>query len=152
MFDDVNSPAGEGAVRLRFILFPLKDTAKKCLYSLPVGSVSSWNDFVKVFLKKFYPIHKITLIRKNIMQFRQETNEPFQKYFEQFKDLLAQHLHHGIEKWRQCQILYNGLDYHTKMLLETMCQGDFLKKDEDHGWDLFEALAKKTIQWESCPE
>ena len=38
------------------------------------------------------------------------------------------------------------------MLLETMCQGDFLKKDEDQGWDLFEALAEKTIQWESCPE
>ena len=33
-----------------------------------------------------------------------------------------------------------------------MCQRDFLKKDEDQGWDLFEALAEKTIQWESCPE
>ena len=33
-----------------------------------------------------------------------------------------------------------------------MCQGKFLKKDENQGWDLFEALAEKTIQWESCPE
>ena len=33
-----------------------------------------------------------------------------------------------------------------------MCQGEFLKKDEDQGWDLFEALTEKTIQWESCPE
>ena len=33
-----------------------------------------------------------------------------------------------------------------------MCQGDFLQKDEDQGLDLFEALAEKTIQWESCPE
>ena len=33
-----------------------------------------------------------------------------------------------------------------------MCQGEFLKKDENQGWDLFEALAEKTIQWESCPE
>ena len=32
-----------------------------------------------------------------------------------------------------------------------MCQGEFLKKDENQGWD-FEALAEKTIQWESCPE
>jgi len=32
------------------------------------------------------------------------------------------------------------------MLLETMCQRDFFKKDEDQGWDLFEALAEKTIQ------
>jgi len=68
---------GEDTVRLRFIPFALKDIAKKWLYSLPVGLISSWNDFVKVFLKKFYQIHKTALIRKNIMQFRQETNKPF---------------------------------------------------------------------------
>ena len=33
-----------------------------------------------------------------------------------------------------------------------MCQGDFLKKDEEQAWGLFEALAVKAIQWESCPE
>ena len=33
-----------------------------------------------------------------------------------------------------------------------MCQGEFLKKDEDQDWDLYEALAEKIIQWESCPE
>jgi len=33
-----------------------------------------------------------------------------------------------------------------------MCQGEFLNKDEDQGWDLYEVLAEKTIQWESCPE
>ena len=40
-----------------------------------------------------------------------------------------------MEKWRQCQILYDGLDYQTKTLLETMCQGGFLQKDENQGWD-----------------
>jgi len=86
------------------------------------------------------------------MQFKQETNEPFWKYFEQFKDLLVQCPHHRIEKWRQCQILYDGLDYQTKTLLETMCQEKFLKKDENQGWDLFEVLAEKIIQWESYPK
>ena len=38
------------------------------------------------------------------------------------------------------------------MLLETMCQEEFLKKDEDQGWELYEALAEKPIQWESYPE
>ena len=45
-------------------------TAKKWLYSLAVGSITSWDDFIKVFLKKFYPIHKTALVRKNIMQFK----------------------------------------------------------------------------------
>ena len=28
----------------------------------------------------------------------------------------------------------------------------FLQKDENQGWELFEDLAEKTIQWESAPE
>ena len=33
-----------------------------------------------------------------------------------------------------------------------MCQAEFLKKDEDQGQDLYEALTEKTIQWESYLE
>jgi len=40
--------------------------------SLAAGSITSWDGFIKVFLKKFYPIHKTALVRKNIMQFKKE--------------------------------------------------------------------------------
>jgi len=60
----------DDTIGLRFVPFALKDLAKKWLYSLAVGSIISWNDFIKVLLKKFYPIHKTALIRKNIMQFK----------------------------------------------------------------------------------
>ena len=80
---------GDDAIRLHFIPFSLKDLAKKWLYSLAVDSVTTWDDFVKAFLKKFYLIHKTALIRKNIMQFRQEPSEPFWRYLERFIDLLA---------------------------------------------------------------
>ena len=58
------------AIRLRFVSLALKDLAKKWLYSLAVGSITSWDGFIKFFLKKFYPIHKTALIRKNIIQFK----------------------------------------------------------------------------------
>ena len=67
------------------------------------------------------------------MQCKQEITEPFWKYFERFKDLLAQCPHHGLEKWWLCQILYDDLDYQNKTLLEIMCRGWFLKKDEMRG-------------------
>ena len=51
---------------IRFIPFALKDLAKKWHYSLAAGSITSWDGFIKVFLKKFYPIHETALIRKNI--------------------------------------------------------------------------------------
>jgi len=68
---------GDNAVKLRFVPFALKDLAKKWLYNLAENAITSWYDFTKVFLKKFYHIHKTALIRKNIMQCKQEPNEPF---------------------------------------------------------------------------
>ena len=59
----------DDAIRLRFVPFALKDLAKKWLYSLVACSITSWDGFIKIFLKKFYPIHKTALVRKNIMQF-----------------------------------------------------------------------------------
>jgi len=59
----------DNAIRLRFFSFVFKGLAKKCLYSLAVGSITSLDNFIKIFLKKFYPIHKTALIRK-IMQFK----------------------------------------------------------------------------------
>jgi len=93
---------GVDAIKLRFVPFSLKDLAKKWLYSLEAGSISSRDNFIKAFLKKFYPVHMTAQIRKSIMQFKQAANEPFWKYLERFKDLLAQCPHHGIEKWRLC--------------------------------------------------
>jgi len=68
---------GVDAIKLRFVPFSLKDLAKKWLYNLEVGSISSWDNFVKAFLKKFYPVHKTELNRKSILQFKQTANEPF---------------------------------------------------------------------------
>ena len=72
MSHDAHSQLGDDAIRLCFIPFSLKDLTKKWLYSLAANSVTTWDDFVKAFLKKFYPIHKTALIRKNIMQARTE--------------------------------------------------------------------------------
>ncbi|WOG92300.1 hypothetical protein DCAR_0311563 [Daucus carota subsp. sativus] len=33
-----------------------------------------------------------------------------------------------------------------------MCQGKFMEKDEDQGWEFFEDLAEKTMMWESTRE
>ena len=60
--------------------------------------------------------------------------------------------HHGIEKWRLCKIVYEALDSQTTALLESMCQGKFMEKDEDQGWEFFEDLAEKTMLWESTRE
>ena len=64
MLNDENPILTDDAIRLRFVPFALKDLAKKWLYSLAAGSITSWDGFIKVFLKKFYPIHRPLSLRR----------------------------------------------------------------------------------------
>ena len=50
----------EDAIKLRFIPFSLKDDAKKWMYNLTSTSISTWKEFISVFLKKYFPNHKTT--------------------------------------------------------------------------------------------
>ena len=56
-------------VKLRFVPFGLKDNAKRWMYSLPASSISNWNDFVKVFLRKYFSNGKTVKLRNKINQF-----------------------------------------------------------------------------------
>ena len=51
--------------------------------------------------------------------------------------------HHAIEKWRLCQIIYEGVDYSSKALLEFMKHGDFVRMTDDAAWKFLEEMAKK---------
>ena len=52
-------------VRMKLIPFALKDFAKWWI-GLAANSVSSWNDFVKLFLRKYIPHAKIVKLRNEI--------------------------------------------------------------------------------------
>ena len=56
----------DDAIKLRLINFALNDSAKKWLYSLPNHSITTWDGFVKTFLKKIFPHHKIAKLRNEI--------------------------------------------------------------------------------------
>ena len=84
-------------VKLRLVPFALKDNAKRWMYTLPTNFISSWNDFIKVFLRKYFPNGRTVKLRNEINQFIQFDKESFWKYKERFKNLLAQCYHHGLE-------------------------------------------------------
>ena len=53
-------------VRLHFIPIALKDSAKKWMHSLPTNSISTWDGFVSVFLRKYFPNGKTVKLRNEI--------------------------------------------------------------------------------------
>jgi len=94
----------------KLIPFALKDSAKRWMYDFTANSVTSWNDFVRFSLRKYFPNAKTIKLRNEINQFVQLDRELFWKYFDRFKNLLAQYPYHGLDQARLCQIVYEGLD------------------------------------------
>ena len=147
-FEDVRAmmkihQLSDDAVKLRCIPFALWDNAKKQMYSLATNSISMWVEFVAIFLKKFFPMHRTARVQSQINQFRQLDKEPFWKYLDRFKDLLGQCPHCAIEKWRLCQIIYQGVDYNLKTLLESMSHEDFMRMTKDKAWEFLEEMVEK---------
>jgi len=45
------------------------------------------------------------------------------------------------------QILYDGLDYPTKTITESLCNRAFTSKIANDAWVLFEEVAKNALEW-----
>ena len=59
-------------VKLRAFPFFLADNAKEWLYYLALRTITTWNEMNKVFLEKYFPSSKATIIRKEICAITQE--------------------------------------------------------------------------------
>ena len=73
-------------------------------------------------------------------------------YLEQFKDLLLQCPHHGFEKIRLGQILYEGMHYPTKTMVESFFNGAFTQKTANQAWTYLEEVTENTLQWAPIKE
>nr|KYP31562.1 hypothetical protein KK1_048038 [Cajanus cajan] len=52
----------EDHIHLKAFPFSLEDLSKDWLYYLAPGSITSWDDLKRVFLKKFFPASRTTAI------------------------------------------------------------------------------------------
>ena len=64
-------------VRMKLIPFALKDSAKRWMYGLAANFVTSWNDFVRLFSRKYFSNAKTVKLRNEINQFVQLDRESF---------------------------------------------------------------------------
>ncbi|KAL0440545.1 UNVERIFIED_CONTAM: hypothetical protein Slati_2537500, partial [Sesamum latifolium] len=86
----------EDQVKLRAFPFSLSEKAKDWLYSLPSGSIVSWNELKKQFLENYFPASRTITIRKEISGMRQFSDESFYEYWGRFKQLVQSCPHHQI--------------------------------------------------------
>jgi len=64
-------------MRMKLIPCTLKDSTRRWVRGLAANSITSWNDFVRLFLRKCFPNAKTIDLRNKINQFVQLDRESF---------------------------------------------------------------------------
>ena len=81
--------------KLRAFPFSLKVAAKDWLYYLPPRCITIWTDMKRRFLEKYFPAFKASILKKEISNIEQWSDESFYEYWERFKRLCASCPYHG---------------------------------------------------------
>ncbi|XP_070034345.1 uncharacterized protein [Nicotiana tomentosiformis] len=115
---------------IKLLLFPFSVTieAQTWLNSLPINSITTWEELVKQFLNKFYPHNKTAKQIDEILSYRQRRTETLQETWERFKGILVKCPHHGIPYQMLGQRFYMGLADILKANVDASAGGAFFSK------------------------
>ncbi|KAG9458218.1 hypothetical protein H6P81_002726 [Aristolochia fimbriata] len=106
------------AVWLRLFPFTLWDRAKTWYYTLPPDSIRTWDELQKKFLAR-----------------------------ERFKELIRKCPNHGIPRWMQMEIFYNGITVSTRTLIDAAVGGTMNKKTPNEVYELIEEMTSNMYQY-----
>ncbi|CAA7040096.1 unnamed protein product [Microthlaspi erraticum] len=94
--------------------------------ALPAGSITTWDEYKRAFLKNFYPKERLKWMRRRISEFRHEAHESFFEAVSRFKEYKRECPHHGFTEIALLNFFYQGVDEKFKMALNIASQGDFM--------------------------
>ena len=137
----------EEALRLRLFPLPLGDRAKHWLTSQSPDSITSWNDLVQKFLRKFFPPAKIAQLVQEINTFRKLEGENLAEAWDRFHELLTMCPHHRLTRWMQVHTFYNGLRDSTRTVIDASARGALMKKTRDQAYEILEDTTTNNNQW-----
>ena len=152
-FEEVCTTFKEGKIDMELLklkAFPLtlKDKAKIWLYSLRPRTIRNWAELQAEFLKKFFSAHKTNNLKRQIYTFAAHDNERFYQCWERYMETINACPHHGFDTWMLVNHFYDGMSPAMKQLLETMCGGDFLRKNPDEAMDFLNYVAETSKAWD----
>ncbi|XP_057432471.1 uncharacterized protein LOC130725241 [Lotus japonicus] len=132
-------------VRLQLFPFSLRDTAEEWLNSQPQGSITTWEDLAKKFIKKFFPRTLLRKLKNDILVFKQEDTENLHEALERFKKLLRKCPQHNLTLGAQVERFYDGLTDSARSNLEAAASAEFDALSAQAGWDLINKMAESAV-------
>src|SRR4051812_32558884 len=113
----------EEAKRLVMFPFTLSEDAEEWFYSLPAGSITTWQQMETTFLNEYFPASVYIRKRYDIVNFKQKEGESHGDAYKRYKRLLVACPTHNMDHTEQMQVFVNGLKIKTKQLIDTAAGG-----------------------------
>jgi hypothetical protein len=104
-------------------LFTLAEEAEEWFYSLPAGSITSWEEMEKAFLNEYFPASMFLRKRYEILNFKQKDRETLGDAYMRFKRVQVACPTHNMDAIEQIHMFVNGLKIKTKQLIDTAASG-----------------------------
>ncbi|XP_027338002.1 uncharacterized protein LOC113851755 [Abrus precatorius] len=137
----------EDHIKLKTFSFSLDGAVKDWLYYLQSRSVTCWINMKWIFLEKFFPTSRATIIRKEISGIRQFSQESLYEYRERFKKLCITCPHHQISDQLLIQYFYEGLASMERSMLDEISGGALMDKTPSATRALIDNMAKNSQQF-----
>ncbi|XP_050941582.1 uncharacterized protein LOC127149752 [Cucumis melo] len=135
----------EEQLNLRAFPFSLTDVAKRWLYYLEPGSITTWGSLKNKFLKKIPPPPSSeNNIRKEIYGIRQAFGESLLEYWERFKKLCASFPHHHISDPSLIQYFYSGLLSFDRNTVDAATGGALVDKTPTKARELISRMTENS--------
>ncbi|KAI3701136.1 hypothetical protein L2E82_45781 [Cichorium intybus] len=125
----------------RLFPFTLKDKAKYWFTSLPLNSITTWDQLKAKFLQEFYPASKTTEVRRVIQDFQQKPGEAFHEAFDRLKELLRSCPHHEIPRWQLVKLFFERVSETHQAMINASSSGTFMWQDPEEAWQFLEQLS-----------
>ena len=93
-------------------------------------------------------MHKTNSLKRQIYTVAAHDNEKFYQCWERYLEIISVCPHHGLYTWMLVNHFYDGMSPTMKQLLDTMCGGDFLRKNPDEAMDFLSYVAETSKAWD----
>ena len=100
------------------------------------------------FFKKFFPTHRTNILKRKISNFSANENEKFYACWERYIEALNACPQHRFDTWILVSYFYDGITSAMKKLLETMCGGDFMRKNPEEALDFLSYVTEVSKGWD----
>ncbi|GJX30527.1 putative ribonuclease H-like domain-containing protein [Tanacetum coccineum] len=125
----------DDALRLSFFPYSLTHHATAWYDPLPRNSIHSFDDMMRKFLLKYFPLSMVIKLRNEITKFRQESNESLFEAWERYKLSIDRFPNHNMLLVTKIDMFYNGLTLRHQDTINAAMGGTFMQKTlEESGY------------------